>query len=187
MKANDKRQIESIINKNFFKMIKLFFVCFLMNNPLIYIGLFPTAKNTYHFSVFSWYPKRQNLNAIGFQFFKLLYVDFSYSDFSDSLVVFISLNCFTYYKKLHFFIGLKAFRFLLLGNWKSLSLLKNNSGFISWELIDKAGNLFFKIIICLLLAAIFSFKDIDLEHISIQGFLNDMQYINNIIDKVFIR
>lgn len=187
MKANTKRQIESIIQKPFLEMIKLFFVCFFMNNPLIYIGFFPTAKNTKHFSIFSYYPKKQNLNAIGFQFFRLIYLDFSYSDFSDSLIVFISLNCFTYYKKIHFFIGLKAFRFLFLGNWKSLYILKNQNGFISWSLIDHLGTWFFRIIICLLLAAIFSFKDIDLDHISLQGFLNDMQYINNIIDKVFIR
>jgi hypothetical protein len=175
MKANQIRQIESIINKSFFDMIKLFFVCLLMNNPFFYYGFFPTAKNTFHFSIFSFYPYSQNLKSIGLQFFKLLYLDFSLSEY---LVIFISINCFKYYKKNTFFISLKKFKAFKLASWDSLYLFKNQKGFCYSELMNSIFIWSFRILFCILLAAIFSFNDINIP--SLQEIKNDIVSSNTI-------
>jgi hypothetical protein len=180
MKSNRIRQINGFFNMGFFEVIKLFFCYLAMNNPIIYIGLFPTPKNTFHNSIFSFYPASQNLKAIGLQFFKLFYVDFSYSIISKSIVIFISINCHKFYYKKHIFIGnnFKNCLFTLKGYKSYLGILKNplinNKGFAYTSLIESIFKYSFFIILSFLIALITSLSDIEIP--SFQEYTNDIQY-----------
>jgi hypothetical protein len=180
MKANSKRQIESIISQNWLFIFKLFFCIVLMKNPLIYIPLYPRQKT--HNSLFSFYMAKINLACYGFQILKVFYIDFFKAISGDFIGAFISIKWNGIYRKRHIFINRK--RFFALATFHSTKLLKHNqNGFISWQFVEDIYKWLYRLIICLFLAFAFSIKDIDIP--SYQEILNDMVYITNIIEKVF--
>lgn len=187
MKANRIRQINGFFNMGIFEVIKLFFVYCLMNNPIFYYGFFPTPKNAYHNSIFSFYPYSQNLRAIGIQFFKLFYIDFSANN--HSIVIFVSINCHSYYFKKLFFINYKGnFKtniFTLKGFKSWTSILKNNHGFISIDILNPISLWFFRIVMAFLIALVLSLHDIDIS--SYQEYTNDIQYAFKSLDYIITK
>jgi len=188
MKSNEIRQINGFFNKSFFQVIKLFFIYCLMNNPVFYYGFFPTPRNTFHNSIFSFYPASQNLMAIGMQFFKLIYIDFSRS-LNNSIVIFISVNCHKYYLKKHIFINKSFGNYLFMTNhYKSYTgILKNpianNKGFMYCNLIESIFKYSFFILISFLMGLVLSLSDIELY--SIQEYTNDIHYALKNISVLF--
>ena len=183
MKANDKRQIESILNKSWFEIFKMFFIILIMKNPLIYFPIFPKIKNG--FSLVSIYIPKVNLNTFGLAIGNVFYCDFFKPFSSDYYIgIFVSIKWGGIYYKRHFFIGLN--RVFALAWFQSKMLLKHNQkGFISWQLIDSFYCWLYRFILLFFLAFCFSIHDIDIP--SIQEMINDIQYPLSIIEKAFIK